>query len=126
MAHEVANFLIHKAGRGWYCPNAQGYTLSANEAGRFTEAEAIRYTHPNGPDGPRDGLTYKHESDVESGSNCEKDLRIHDLIKERDALRKGQEELAEMLAAANAKIETLQAQMRGAESAAEFLARHSL
>lgn len=45
---------------GYYCrPNAQGYTVVEAEAGRFTLDEAIRYSHPNGPDGPRDGIRYE-------------------------------------------------------------------
>ena len=52
-------YLIHKAGRGWYRPNAQGYTNYRYEAGRFTREQAESYTHPNGPNGPRDGLTYE-------------------------------------------------------------------
>lgn len=57
-------WLIHKAGRGWYRPNAQGYTLNPAEAGRYSKEEALRYSHPNGHDGPRDGMTIKHESEV--------------------------------------------------------------
>jgi hypothetical protein len=52
-------YLIHKAGRGWYRMNAEGYTNYRYEAGRFTREQAESYTHPNGPDGPRDGLTYE-------------------------------------------------------------------
>lgn len=117
------SYLIHKNGRGWYCHAAQGYTLNADEAGRFTHAEAIRYTHPNGPGGPRDGLTFKHESEVTAGSSCEKDLRIHDLTIERDALRAGQEELSQALADAAAQIENLKAQLSGSEWAADVIAR---
>jgi hypothetical protein len=51
-------YLIFKAGRGFYRPNAQGYTMTTLDAGRFTRAEAESHTHPNGPDGPRDGLDY--------------------------------------------------------------------
>lgn len=121
----LKHYLIHKSGRGWYRPGAKGYTLNADEAGRFTHSEAKRWTHPNGPEGPRDGLTFKHESDVPRGSNCEKDLRIHDLTAERDALRAGQEELSQALADAAAQIETLKAQLRGAQAAADTLAHLS-
>lgn len=55
-------WLIYKAGRGWYRPNAQGYASLPSEAGRYTLSEAIAHSHPNGPDGPRDGITIKHES----------------------------------------------------------------
>jgi len=50
-------YLICKHG-GYYRPNCQGYTSSIHEAGRYTLAEAENETHPNGPDGPRDGMTY--------------------------------------------------------------------
>lgn len=58
------DWLIHKAGRGWYRPNAQGYTLDPAQAGRYTHEKALSYSHPNGLDGPRDGMTIKHESEV--------------------------------------------------------------
>lgn len=58
-------WLIHKRGRGWYRPNAQGYTAHSWEAGRYSHAEALGYSHPNGLDGPRDGMTIKHESEVQ-------------------------------------------------------------
>nr|WP_319250478.1 hypothetical protein [uncultured Celeribacter sp.] len=124
MQHETG-YLIHKAGRGWYRPEAAGYTLNADEAGRFDHAEAVCHSHPNGPDGPRDGLTYRHESEVQAGSNCEDALRIHELTVERNALRRGQEELSQALADAAARIETLEAQIRGHEAAAEAIARLS-
>lgn len=53
-----AQYLICKYGM-YYRANAQGYTGSVAEAGRYTLAEAIRHSHPNGPDGPRDGMSYK-------------------------------------------------------------------
>lgn len=43
----------------YYRPNAQGYTVVEAEAGRFTLDEAIAYSYPNGPDGPRDGIRYE-------------------------------------------------------------------
>jgi len=51
-------YVIRKAG-AYYRPNAQGYTTSEAEAGRFTLEEAIAHSHPNGPDGPRDEITYE-------------------------------------------------------------------
>lgn len=51
-------YLIRKNGY-WYRPNAQGYTLCKDDAGRFSLDEAVSYSHPNGPDGPRDGITYE-------------------------------------------------------------------
>lgn len=59
-----AGWLIFKAGRGWYRPDAQGYTSSPLEAGRYTRQEALSRSHPNGLDGPRDGMSIKHESEV--------------------------------------------------------------
>ncbi|WP_422057744.1 hypothetical protein [Sphingomonas sp.] len=56
-AREAAEYVIRKGGY-YYRPNAQGYTPSVHEAGRYTLADAISLTHPNGPDGPRDGLSY--------------------------------------------------------------------
>lgn len=50
-------YLICKGG-AYYRPNAQGYTTNVAEAGRYTLEEAIRHSHPNGPDGPRDGMNY--------------------------------------------------------------------
>lgn len=57
-------WLIHKAGRGWYRPAAQGYTNDPMQAGRYSHEEALSYSHPNGWDGPRDGITVKHESEL--------------------------------------------------------------
>lgn len=51
-------YLICKNGM-YYRPNAQGYTSSVVDAGRYTLDEPIRHSHPNGPNGPRDGMTYK-------------------------------------------------------------------
>ena len=50
-------YFIRKYGL-YYRPNAQGYTSNKDEAGRYTLAEAINHSHPNGPDGPRDGVSY--------------------------------------------------------------------
>jgi hypothetical protein len=58
MADQSAEYLIRKNG-AYYRPNANGYTNDRHQAGRFTLAEAISYSHPNGRDGPRDGITYE-------------------------------------------------------------------
>lgn len=50
-------YLIRKGG-AFYRPNSQGYTRSIAEAGRYSLAEAEAITHPNGPNGPRDGMDY--------------------------------------------------------------------
>ena len=55
-------YLIRKNGY-YYRPNARGYTSYVAEAGRYTEREAWSHSHPNGPNGPRDGMTYLHEKD---------------------------------------------------------------
>ena len=52
-----ARYFIRKGG-AYYRPNAEGYTRDTAEAGRFTLDEAIAHSHPNGPDGPRDGIDY--------------------------------------------------------------------
>ncbi|HEX7822869.1 MAG TPA: hypothetical protein VF463_19910 [Sphingobium sp.] len=52
-----ARYLIVKGG-AYYRPNAEGYTRSKTEAGRYTLDEAISHSHPNGPSGPRDGIDY--------------------------------------------------------------------
>ena len=51
-------YVICKGG-AYYRPNAEGYTRDRAVAGLFTLAEAIAHSHPNGPDGPRDGITYE-------------------------------------------------------------------
>ena len=88
-------WLIYKAGRGWYRPNAEGYTIYPAQAGRYSHATALRYSHPNGPDGPRDGMSIRHESDVlgaipaptlATENSVLKD-EIQRLRAERDALR---------------------------------------
>lgn len=53
----MPKYLIRKNGL-YYQPNNRGYTQSLAEAGRYTREEADRETHPNGPDGPRDGMTF--------------------------------------------------------------------
>lgn len=57
------SYLIVKRGY-YYRPNEQGYTSSAIQAGRYTLTEAEKITHPNGVDGPRDGMTFIHEDEV--------------------------------------------------------------
>ena len=59
----VAVYLIWKQG-AYYRSNSRGYTTSAIQAGRYTLADAISITHPNGPSGPRDGMRYVHEDEV--------------------------------------------------------------
>ncbi|WP_406736328.1 hypothetical protein [Thioclava sp. GXIMD4215] len=120
---EKAEYLIHKAGRGWYRPKAQGYTSRVDEAGRFTHAEAVSYSHPNGHTGPRDGLTFRHQCEVQAGSNCDDAMRIHELTAELDDLRSGKEWLSQALADANARIEALEAQLRGQEAAVDTISR---
>lgn len=56
-------YLICKNGM-FYRPDSCGYTSAKSEAGRYSLNMAIDITHPNGPDGPRDGMTYIHETEV--------------------------------------------------------------
>lgn len=60
----AAVYLIRK-GSFFYRPNAQGYTSDPDEAGRYSLDQAESLTHPNGLDGPRDGLTYVHENEAD-------------------------------------------------------------
>ena len=60
---EAPVYLISKAG-AYYRPNSCGYTISAIQAGRYTLSQAEKFTHPNGPDGPRDDMNYIHEDNV--------------------------------------------------------------
>lgn len=55
---DAGDMVIKKRGM-YYRPNRQGYTSNISEAGRFTLEEAERETHPNGSDGPRDGMDYE-------------------------------------------------------------------
>lgn len=57
-----AEYLIRKGGY-FYRPKSRGYTTSPLEAGRYTLEQATKETHPNGPDGPRDGLSHHHVSE---------------------------------------------------------------
>jgi len=50
-------YLIRKGG-AYYRKNSQGYTHHRQAAGRYRLDEAISITHPNGPNGPRDGMDY--------------------------------------------------------------------
>lgn len=59
-------YLIRK-GDFYYRPNSAGYTAHADEAGRYSLEDAINITHPNGPDGPRDGMDYVVESKIVIG-----------------------------------------------------------
>lgn len=50
-------FLILKRGL-YYRPNSQGYTTNVVEAGLYSFEDAWDITHPNGGDGPRDGMDF--------------------------------------------------------------------
>jgi len=82
-------YLIKKGGY-WYRPNCRGYTDSAISAGRYTLDEAVRYTHPNGKDGPRDGMTFSHEDDLVCPDWLrlrKAEARLAEVETERDRLR---------------------------------------
>lgn len=55
-------WMIWKDMRGWYRPDAAGYTYDPSQAGRYSYADALAHSHPNGINGPRDGMSIKHES----------------------------------------------------------------
>ena len=95
-------WLICKAGRGWYRPNAQGYTPFVREAGRYTLDEATRHAHPNGPDGPRDGITIHHISTLSEPVAPDPSPEVLALRAERDRLR---EALIEAIPWVEANIE---------------------
>ncbi len=80
-------WLISKAGRGWYRPDAQGYTAFVRDAGRYTLDEATRHSHPNGPDGPRDGITIHHISTLSEPVAPDPSPEVLALRAERDRLR---------------------------------------
>ena len=65
---QALEYLIRK-GTYWYRPDCAGYTGSALEAGRYTKEDALKFTHPNGFDGPRDGLQYYHLTEVRELTN---------------------------------------------------------
>ena len=67
-----AIYVICKYG-GYYRPNAAGYTNDVTQAGRYTLAEAISHSHPNGPDGPRDGITYHLAPEVSAPAKAGED-----------------------------------------------------
>jgi len=60
---EERAYLIRKGG-AWYRPDSAGYTSNAHEAGLYTLGEAEKITHPNGPRGPRDAMSYHHRNTV--------------------------------------------------------------
>jgi hypothetical protein len=60
---EERAYLIRKGG-AWYRPGSAGYTNNAHEAGLYTLEEAEDITHPNGPNGPRDAMSYHHRDTV--------------------------------------------------------------
>lgn len=79
-------WLIHKAGRGWYRPQAQGYTNDTAEAGRYSHKEAMTYSHPNGWDQQRDGITIKHESEVSTPSHATDTAGLDDICHEEQMI----------------------------------------
>ena len=85
-AKPIDGWLIHKSRRGWYRPNAKGYTTHPAEAGRYSLAEAMTYAYPNGLCGPRDGLTIKHESEFPPAPADDKDATIARLTAENAML----------------------------------------
>lgn len=122
-AAEEGEWLIHKAGRGWFRPNAQGYTADPADAGRYSHADALSYSHPNGWDGPRDEITIKPVSEVISAATEAGPVAwmIEDLIltstsitTEQDYAKRRKEYLYE--GEATAKVTPLYAHPQDAES----------
>jgi hypothetical protein len=111
-------WLIHKQGRGWYRPNAQGYTAHPHEAGRYSYADAMAYSHPNGLDGPRDGITIKHESDLPQPKPDLRDEEIRTLRAALDAAEARLSECQKVVAEYYAKINAAEAEKRAAVAAA--------
>lgn len=54
----MKDYVIIKRGY-FYRFDSKGYTAFEAEAGLYTEEEAILITHPNGPEGSRDGMEYR-------------------------------------------------------------------
>ena len=57
------DYVIIKRGL-YYGPENRGYTDRPILAGFYNEKEAILASHPNGPDGPRDGMIFKHRAAI--------------------------------------------------------------
>lgn len=77
-------FLILKRGL-YYRPDSAGYTGLKDDAGRYSRAEADRITHPNGPEGPRDGMTFIAEGAApERSDGCFQEVKMqHMAVKDR-------------------------------------------
>jgi len=103
-------FLVFKAGRGWYRSESQGYTNFKFDAGRYTEKEAISITHPNGEDGPRDGMYYRHESEVRDYVSD----RIEALESSLSEMRRMREAAVRHAEKAEAKLEECEARLNKA------------
>jgi len=97
-------WLIHKRHRGWYRPEAKGYTANTSEAGRYSLTDALSYSHPNGMDGPRDGLTITHESDLPLPKPTDAADRIEALEAENERLREALERIAQWSEAYPTKV----------------------
>lgn len=85
---ERPEYLIRKGGY-WYRLSECAYTTSAIQAGRYTLADAMRITYPNGPDGPRDGMEFYHErtlNDLDWRAYAALAAKLAEAEAERDAL----------------------------------------
>jgi len=63
-ANDDARRYLINVGGDWYLRDSAAHTSSAIQAGRYTAAEAVAITHPNGSGGSRDGMSYIHEDAV--------------------------------------------------------------
>jgi len=89
-------YLIQKRGL-YYAPKAQGYTGVKARAGRYTLEECALHCGPNGPDGPRDGITFIREEDAPNYSPCcFSDIKERHMQEKADAL---QADIAELVGA---------------------------
>lgn len=94
-----ARFFIRKQG-AYYRQNERGYTTSAILAGLYTQEQAEKITHPNGPDGPRDGMSYIAEHICP-----DEDWQAYRAIaSERDTLRRERADRIAYLEADNARL----------------------
>ena len=102
-------YLIRKGGY-WYRPNARGYTASALDAGRYSLEDAIRLTHPNGKNGPRDGLTYVHDDTLPKSALTTNPALIAENERLK-ALAKANNDLARHDGAGRRKLQTANARL---------------
>lgn len=100
-------YIIKKLGSGFYRPHAQGYTTNLSEAGRFSYVDSVIYSYPNGKLGPRDGISFKHESKHNASEDIKKGIEIESMNDTIDLLFDVKEQLSVDLAKALVEIDEL-------------------